>query len=90
MSFRIASTSISEQPLSAHDYSFFLNSVAKDRILIVDDEIGAAVVRQLFVRVATIAAKRRQPRKRSLRLPKTEFALVITDMIMPGLQASNC
>jgi signal transduction histidine kinase len=71
--------------LSAHDYSFFLNSVAKDRVLIVDDE---DLVRRLFVRFLSgryDCSEAASTKEALALLAENEFALVITDMIMPGL-----
>ncbi|HEX8637787.1 MAG TPA: ATP-binding protein, partial [Pyrinomonadaceae bacterium] len=67
------------------DYSSFLNIIAKDRILIVDDQV---LVRRLFVGCLSErydCSEAASTKEALALLAETEFALVITDMIMPGL-----
>lgn len=85
MSFSFPPTALSPPALPAPDYGSFLNTIAKDRILIVDDE---ALVRRLFVACLSgryACSEAASTREALALLAETEFALVITDMIMPGL-----
>jgi len=76
---------LSTQALSLPDYNPFLSSMVKDRILIVDDE---EIVRKLFVNYLAErydCSEAASTREALTLLAGTDFALVITDMIMPGL-----
>jgi signal transduction histidine kinase len=85
MSFSTPPISISAQALSSPEYISFLNSIAKDRILIVDDE---EIVRRLFVGCLSEryeCCEAASTKEALALLAEKEFALVITDMLMPGL-----
>lgn len=71
-----------DSPLSLE---LFLDEDSKERILIVDDE---ELVRQMFSECLSeryICAEASSFNEALIHLQKDEFALVITDMIMPGL-----
>ena len=85
MSFSFPPTDIPAQALSSPDYNSFLNNIAKDRILVVDDE---DLVRRLFVGCLTErydCSEAASTKEALALLAENDFALVITDMIMPGL-----
>jgi two-component system, NtrC family, sensor kinase len=84
MSLELASTNTSPGVISTIDFSSFLDE-SKERILIVDD---SRVVRKLFA--DSLSEKYECVEASSvleamIKLKETEFALVLTDMIMPGL-----
>ena len=71
--------------LSSPDYTSFLAALAKDRILIVDDE---EVVRRLFVSCLSErydCSEAASTREALALLAQTDFSLVLTDIIMPEL-----
>jgi len=73
------------QAFSPPSRNFLVNGIVKDRILIVDDE---KTVRNLFVDYLTErydCSEAASTREALVLLAETDFALVITDMIMPGL-----
>jgi len=85
MSFSFPPASSPEPASSSPDYNYLLNNIVKDRILIVDDE---EIVRRLFI--SCLAERYDCSEAGSTKealglLAETNFALVITDMIMPGL-----
>lgn len=76
---------ISAATLSPPEYNFFANSFAKPRVLIVDDE---EVVRQMFAAYLGYryeCSEAASTREALAMLAETEFAIVISDVIMPGL-----
>jgi signal transduction histidine kinase len=85
MSLSFPSSVLSAQKLPSPDYNSFLNNIVKERILVVDDE---ELVRSLFVDCLSDRYDCREAgstREALGLLAETEFALVITDMIMPEL-----
>lgn len=84
MSFELASITSQPDVISPIDYASFLDE-RKDRILIVDDD---RVVRMLFVDCLSASydcVEAASVPEALIKLKGEEFALVITDMIMPGL-----
>jgi len=85
MSSSFPQVNLPAQAFSSPSYNFFLNSIVKDRILIVDDE---EMVRKLFVNYLAErydCSEAASTKEALTLLAEADFALVITDVIMPGL-----
>lgn len=85
MSFKTQPKTLPPQPTSSVDYSLYLEEVKKENILIVDD---CATIRSVFAKNLSVqynCFEAESVNDAFNQLTKEDFALVITDVLMPGI-----
>jgi two-component system NtrC family sensor kinase len=85
MSFSASSSILPSQTISSIGYNAFLDEASKEKVLIVDD---SATVRRMFSKNLSLryqCVEAESVSEAFAYLSKTDFALVITDILLPGI-----